>query len=574
MKHLILTASIIGCTTVVASASIISVPGDQRTISQAIGAANPNDTILIEDGTYREQIDFGGVDLVVASRFLLDRDRDHITSTIIDGDHNGTVINCVSDETSGTKLIGLSIRNGTGRIWIYEDRTFFHGGGAIFIKNASPTFLDCNIYGNTVEEEGSLGGGVYCSGSSSVFERCWIKANTAGEGGGIYAEGGDIELRNCRFTSNHSNWDHGGGAQLISGGHLIETCYFDSNTTTTGDGAGAFVSGGSLVRNSVFVANHSYDGGGLYCGNAVIENCVFAENSVDRWGGAIFGIGGPTSITDCLFLRNHSAWDGGALALEYSDPLIRRCLFIDNTADRNGGALYSWDEANPLFYNSAAIGNHAASAGFAYCSDASSPLVNSSIIIENTMPSFVFDPEDAPGLVSVAFCDFEGGRDAIQTNGNGYIDWGRGNIDLDPRFVAEPDSDYQLSENSPCIDSGDPNFPNDPDSTRTDMGAYYHDQANRVTEGDPIPSVHGLLALYPNPFNSLTEVSFVVNTSKHVTLKVYSLLGEELETIVESELPAGNYSYRLNGSNLSTGIYLVRLNIGGREETAGAVLLR
>ncbi len=46
------------------------------------------------------------------------------------------------------------------------------------------------------------------------------------------------------------------------------------------------------------------------------------------------------------------------------------------------------------------------------------------------------------------------------------------NITSDPLV----DDDYHLQEGSPCIDEGDPNSPNDPDSTRTDMGAYYYHQ--------------------------------------------------------------------------------------------------
>jgi len=47
-----------------------------------------------------------------------------------------------------------------------------------------------------------------------------------------------------------------------------------------------------------------------------------------------------------------------------------------------------------------------------------------------------------------------------------------GNIDLDPRFVAESAGDFRLLPASPCVDAGDPQSPADPDGTRADMGAY------------------------------------------------------------------------------------------------------
>jgi len=53
---------------------------------------------------------------------------------------------------------------------------------------------------------------------------------------------------------------------------------------------------------------------------------------------------------------------------------------------------------------------------------------------------------------------------------------GIGNITANPLFVNLVGDDYNLQQNSPCIDTGDPNSPLDPDNTRADMGALYFDQ--------------------------------------------------------------------------------------------------
>ena len=65
------------------------------------------------------------------------------------------------------------------------------------------------------------------------------------------------------------------------------------------------------------------------------------------------------------------------------------------------------------------------------------------------------------GAINITYSNIEGGFS------------GKGNIDVDPLFL---DDNYNLSENSPCIDAGDPNSPLDPDGTRADMGAkmFYH----------------------------------------------------------------------------------------------------
>ena len=49
---------------------------------------------------------------------------------------------------------------------------------------------------------------------------------------------------------------------------------------------------------------------------------------------------------------------------------------------------------------------------------------------------------------------------------------GEGNINDDPLFVEPDNNDFHLLPDSPCIDTGDPSHPPDPDGTRTDMGAY------------------------------------------------------------------------------------------------------
>jgi hypothetical protein len=53
---------------------------------------------------------------------------------------------------------------------------------------------------------------------------------------------------------------------------------------------------------------------------------------------------------------------------------------------------------------------------------------------------------------------------------------GVGNIYTNPQFTDYTINDFSLLESSPCIDTGDPSSPLDPDGTRADMGALYYDQ--------------------------------------------------------------------------------------------------
>ncbi|MCZ6703631.1 MAG: PQQ-dependent sugar dehydrogenase [Ignavibacteria bacterium] len=69
---------------------------------------------------------------------------------------------------------------------------------------------------------------------------------------------------------------------------------------------------------------------------------------------------------------------------------------------------------------------------------------------------------------------------------------------------------------------------------------------------------------YPNPFNSVTNIFYRVTFSGFVTLKVYNITGELVETLINEVKQIGNYSVKFDASKLSTSIYFYRLQIDGR----------
>jgi len=68
---------------------------------------------------------------------------------------------------------------------------------------------------------------------------------------------------------------------------------------------------------------------------------------------------------------------------------------------------------------------------------------------------------------------------------------------------------------------------------------------------------------YPNPFNPTTVIKFQVPSSKFVKLKVYDLLGREIQTLIDAPMPSGEHEIRFDGSNLASGVYIYRLTAGG-----------
>ncbi len=79
---------------------------------------------------------------------------------------------------------------------------------------------------------------------------------------------------------------------------------------------------------------------------------------------------------------------------------------------------------------------------------------------------------------------------------------------------------------------------------------------------------------YPNPFNPSTNIQFALNQPGFVSLKIFNLLGQEVKTLVNGNLPAQNHIVRFDGSNLSSGMYLYRLQVGSFSQTKSMILIK
>jgi plastocyanin len=79
---------------------------------------------------------------------------------------------------------------------------------------------------------------------------------------------------------------------------------------------------------------------------------------------------------------------------------------------------------------------------------------------------------------------------------------------------------------------------------------------------------------YPNPFNPSTNISFVIPTSGLVNLKVFNILGNEITTLLNEQLFAGEHTVPFNAQGLSSGIYFYALTANGFTITKEMVLLK
>ena len=89
-----------------------------------------------------------------------------------------------------------------------------------------------------------------------------------------------------------------------------------------------------------------------------------------------------------------------------------------------------------------------------------------------------------------------------------------------------------------------------------------------------IPTEYTLKQNYPNPFNPTTNIEFSVPKTSEVTLKIFNIVGQQVEILISDRLSAGSYSYEWDASKLASGVYLYRLQAGKFVETKKMVLIR
>lgn len=339
MKKTLCLSIVIVLSVAFTNAQIINVPADALTIQAGIDSASNGDTVLVEEGTYLENIDFMGKAIIVASEFILDGDTSHISRTIIDGSQatdpdTASVVSFKSGEDTTSVITGFTITGGKGtaKDKILEgdpDRVFKAGGGIYFYQSGGKATFNI-IESNDVN-------------TGSKYNR--------GIGGGVLARGGDgqvIVLRHNIIRNNFmvSSWGaaFGGGVGLIGGGFLVDNNTIQENSldaVTASEGAGMYISllpystQIGIFRNNIITGNQAlsntnsgYGGGMLLECNfdssrAQLLNNVIADNYVKGYDGGITIWGKRIDMINNTFVENRAEMNGLCLGLyEPSSDMI------------------------------------------------------------------------------------------------------------------------------------------------------------------------------------------------------------------------------------------------------------
>ncbi|MBU1707816.1 T9SS type A sorting domain-containing protein [bacterium] len=89
-----------------------------------------------------------------------------------------------------------------------------------------------------------------------------------------------------------------------------------------------------------------------------------------------------------------------------------------------------------------------------------------------------------------------------------------------------------------------------------------------------VPIAYALYQNYPNPFNPSSQIAYCLANRGRVSLKIFDVLGREVQVLVDGAQNAGNHVATFDGSGLATGLYFYRLQTGKFSETKKMVLLK
>ncbi len=425
------------------NATIINVPADQSTIQSGITASTNGDTVLVQPGTYYQNINFNGKNITVASLFLTTGDTTYISQTIINGNNSNSVVKFNSGETNDAVLSGFTITNGYA----------YYGAGINCYSGSSPTLSYLNIENNNGHPGDSYGGGLVCDGSSPTCSSLTFTGNYANEGGAVWV---------------HSN------------------------------------------------------------GNASFSDCVFIDNTSSH---------------------------GGAMQISYSDPVIDHSVFYENNSPY-GGAVYVFNYSNPQFVNCTFSQNEADYGGAFYCSDlGGAPIITNCIFWDDqSLYNYEIWATSSTYPTVVTYSNVQ--------DGSSQYWFGTGCIEDNPLFVDPENKNFHLGLGSPCIDTGDPNSPPDPDGSVADMGVFYYEEmelpgmaSNPDPENNAIDIVLSQTLNWSNGENTETIDLYFGTENPLVDLVLEN--EPAIETYVPMELePQTTYYWRVdckNGDGTTTG---------------------
>jgi Tol biopolymer transport system component len=97
---------------------------------------------------------------------------------------------------------------------------------------------------------------------------------------------------------------------------------------------------------------------------------------------------------------------------------------------------------------------------------------------------------------------------------------------------------------------------------------------NAVTVESETPESFAVISNYPNPFNPSTTIEFTIPEASHVSIDIYNVAGQKVETLAENEYTEGKHTLVWDASGYAAGVYFCTVRSGGMAETVKMVLVK
>ena len=379
-------------------AATLRVPSEYPAISLAVGAASAGDTVLVAPGVYTncdtEPCTSRVVDLFEGLTVLSEGGRD-VTRLELVGAAGLTTLRVVR---------GVGIGIGGARVEGFEIRSSVADSRAVAL-------VDCE---------------------NVTVSSCRVMdvATSFPSGGGLFQNGGSLEVIDCEFI-RCTAVDIGGGMDAIgtfTSKTAVRDCYFEEcGPTALAAGGGGDVE----VTGCTFVRNFGPGGAGVQLsGNdsAVVRECWFEENtsSYGPGGLAISGpVGGPVVVVErCMFLRNDASNNSGGVGF-IANSLLTESTFVGNTSPL-GSAVRTANSARSHTIRNCVFGLNMAGPAVYGSSDGSAADGDCNVFWQNPAGDY--------------FRYLQGSNDQF----------------VDPEFCDIPNDDYTVRSTSPCAEENSP----------------------------------------------------------------------------------------------------------------------
>jgi len=477
-----------------------------------------------------------------------------------------------------------------------SNSTNYGGGGMFNGGNSAPALTHCTFTSNTAA---SFGGGMFNQWTSSyhpTLENCTFASNEAtnGYGGGIYNDSSSPTLTNVTISNNSAH---------INGGGMYNTTYNASCTPT--------------LTNVTIINNSAVEGGGMYnfsnvypyYSSPVLTNLTISSNSATSGGGMYNKDYSSPTLKNCIVWGNTATvlgkqfyiYGSGTTTLNYScyangtnDVSVNSSTF---TATNNNIS------SNPQFVGSSNNATHPYSiGGISPCADAGddSYCFESTDIRGGSFGRKLNKVTGETGTIDMGAYEYKFDSDASlpveltaftaeSQNGGVVLKWStESEIEnmgfiIDKRLQVTGDwlqvagylTDKALEGHGSTSAKHEYQFTDK--AVQPGVTYLYRladvDYSGKVTwhkevevkveaESAQIPAKFGLHAAYPNPFNPALTLSFGLSEDGQTALKVYNMRGQLVEVLISTYTLKGTYSLTWQPRNLSTGVYIVRLESG------------